>query len=71
MTSPCEIDNLRCRRPPKLPVEIGEVDRRGRILWAEPQRGLVFDLGIRAPGVEISQRGAGFGPIGVEALGGG
>ena len=42
-------------------------------MWAEPQRRLVFDLGIRkeaAPREKISQSGPRLGPIGVQALGG-
>ena len=59
--------------PAELPVEIGEIDRRRHVLRAQTQRGLVFSLGIHgqaAPRVEASERGARFGPIGVEALGG-
>ena len=57
--------------PAELPIEIGEIDRRRRVLRAEPQRGLVFGLGLgglAAPRVEASERGARFRPIGVEAL---
>src|SRR5262245_30466685 len=46
--------------PAELARKIGEVDRRRPVLWAQPQRRLVFDLGIRkeaAPRQEISQRG--------------
>src|SRR5262249_58407732 len=57
----------------ELAIKIGEVDRGWTVLWAQPQRCLVFDLGIRkeaAPCEEISQRGPRLGSIGVEALGG-
>src|SRR5262249_57264622 len=59
--------------PDELAIKIGEVDRRRRVLRAQPQRSLVFDLGIRkeaTSGEKISQGGAGLRPIGIEALGG-
>jgi hypothetical protein len=56
---------------PDLAIKIGEVDRRGRILRAQPKRGLVLDLGIgrkSASREEISPGGARLGPIGIEVL---
>ena len=59
--------------PPELSIEIGEIDGRRRKLRTEPQGGLVFCLGLigaATPRKEIPQRGARFGSVGVEALGG-
>ena len=56
---------------PKVPVQISEVDRRGCILWAQSQRGLILGLGIRrkaASSVEISKRRPRLGPICIQAL---
>src|SRR5215471_18290623 len=57
----------------ELPIEIGEVDHRGRVVRAQPKRRLVFGLGV-APAtalrIKISQRGTRLGSIGIETLGG-
>jgi hypothetical protein len=57
--------------PPRLAIEIGEVDRRRRKLRAQPQRRFIFRLRLRreaAAGIEAAQRRARLGPIGVEPL---
>ena len=56
-----------------MPIQIGEIDRRGCKLRAQSQGGdkFLFGLGaVTALGVERSQRRARFGAIGVETLGG-
>jgi hypothetical protein len=57
--------------PSEPPIEVGQVDRRRRILRAETQCALVFGFGLgrkAAPREEVSQRRARFRPIGIEAL---
>src|ERR1700724_3834139 len=56
-----------------LPVEIGEVDRRGRELRVEPQCSFVLRLRFRcaaATGEKIAEGRASLRPVGIEALGG-
>src|SRR3954469_9630302 len=58
--------------PAQTPIQIGEVDRRGRKLRVQAESGVVFSLGLwgTAPArVEGAERGTRLGSIGIELLG--